>query len=377
MYKYFSYNMFKYQIPLYKPYLNFLEKKNVYKCLKTKWISSKGEFVEKFENKFKKLFNYKYSLTVNNGTAALHLAVMALGIKKGDEVIVPSLTYVATANAISYTGAKVVLVDVNLNDWQISIESIKKNITKKTKAIVLVHLYGQPCDINPIIRLARKKRIKVVEDCAEALGSKYHNKFVGSFGDTASFSFYGNKTITTGEGGMVVCKSKRIYKKILKLKSQGLNLNSKKYYDHDIIGYNYRMTNICASIGLAQLSKLNSIIKKKINIFKKYKKFLSKYPIKFHEQNNNTFHTFWLINILCKNFIERNKLINFLKSKSIETRPVFIPMHKLKMYNIKKKLNNSDLISNSGISLPSFPSLKSNEIKYISTQIINFFKKNE
>jgi len=369
--------MFEYRIPLYRPYLNFSEKKNIYKCIKTNWISSKGEFIEKFENQFKKLFNYKYALTVNNGTAALHLAVMALDIKKGDEVIVPSLTYVATANAISYTGAKVVLVDVNLNDWQISIESIKKNITKKTKAIVLVHLYGQPCDLNPIIKLAQKKKIKVVEDCAEALGSKYYNKFVGSFGDTASFSFYGNKTITTGEGGMVVCKNKKIYKKILKLKSQGLNLNSKKYYDHDIIGYNYRMTNICASIGLAQLSKLNSIIKKKVNIFKKYKKFLNKCPITFHEQNKNTLHTFWLINILCKNFGEKNKLISFLKNKSIETRPVFIPMHKLKMYNNEKKLRNSDLISNIGISLPSFPSLKNNEIKYISTQIINFFKRNE
>jgi perosamine synthetase len=264
--------MLKYQIPLYKPYINYLESRNVDRCLKTKWISSKGEFVKKFENKFKRLFNYKYAISVNNGTAALHLSVMGLDIKKGDEVIVPSLTYVATANAVSYAGAKVVFADINLNDWQISIDSIKKNITKKTKALILVHLYGQPCDLNPIIKLAKKNKIKIIEDCAEALGSKYNNNFVGSLGDISAFSFYGNKTITTGEGGMVVCKNKKIYKKILKLKSQGLNLESKKYYEHDVVGYNYRMTNICAAIGLAQLNKLNFIIKKKIDIFIQYKK---------------------------------------------------------------------------------------------------------
>lgn len=369
--------MSEYQIPLYKPYINYLESRNVAQCIKTKWISSKGEFVKKFENKFRKLFNYKYALSVNNGTAALHLAVLALDIKKGDEVIVPSLTYVATANAVSYTGAKVVLADINLNDWQISINSIRKNITKRTKAIIVVHLYGQSCDLSPIIKLAKKNKIKIIEDCAEALGSKYNNNFVGSFGDISVFSFYGNKTITTGEGGMVVCKKKEIYKKIFKLKSQGLNLESKKYYDHDVVGYNYRMTNICAAIGLAQLNKLNSIIKKKVDIFWKYKKILSKHSIKFHEQSKNTFHTFWLVNILCKNLNHKKKVINFLKKKSIETRPVFIPMHKLKMYQTNKKFSNTEFISKTGISLPSYPSLKSNEIKYICDQIIYSFKKNE
>ena len=327
--------------------------------------------------KFKRLFNYKYAISVNNGTSALHLAVMALDIKKGDEVIVPSLTYVATANAVSYVGAKAVLADVNLNDWQISINSIKKKITKKTKAIILVHLYGQACDLYPIIKLAKKNKIKIIEDCAEALGSKYNNNFVGSFGDVSTFSFYGNKTITTGEGGMVVCKNRKIYEKILKLKSQGLNLKSKNYYDHVIVGYNYRMTNICAAIGLAQLNKLNFIIKKKIDIFKKYKKILSKHSIKLHEQNINTRHTFWLVNILCKNIEQKKKLTFFLKEKSIETRPIFTPMNKLKMYNSDKNFQNSEIISNVGISLPSYPSLKSNEIKYICHQIIKFFKKNE
>jgi len=369
--------MLKYQIPLYKPYINYSESRNVGQCLKTKWISSKGEFVQKFENKFKRLFNYKHAISVSNGTAALHLAVMALGIKKGDEVIVPSLTYVATANVVSYAGAKVVFADVNLNDWQISIDSIKKNITKKTRAIILVHLYGQPCNLDPIIKLAKKNKIKIIEDCAEALGSKYNNNFVGSLGDISAFSFYGNKTITTGEGGMVVCKDKKIYKIILKLKSQGLNLESKKYYDHDVVGYNYRMTNICAAIGLAQLSKLNLIIKKKIDIFTKYKKILSKHFIRLHDQNKNTRHTFWLVNILCKNLNQKKKLINYLKKKSIETRPIFGPMHKLKMYRTKKNFKNSEFISNTGISLPSYPSLKSNEIKYICHQIIKFFKKDE
>lgn len=307
--------MLEYQIPLYRPYINYLESRNVAQCIKTKWISSKGEFVKKFENKFKRLFNYKYAISVNNGTAALHLAVMALDIKNGDEVIVPALTYVATANAVSYTGAKVVLVDINLNDWQISIESIKKNITKKTKAIILVHLYGQSCDLNPIIKLAKKNKINIIEDCAEALGSKYNNNFVGSLGEISTFSFYGNKTVTTGEGGMVVCKNKKIYKKILKLKSQGLNLASNNYYDHDVVGYNYRMTNICAAIGLAQLNKLNSIIKKKIDIFIKYKKILSKHSIRFHEQNINTRHTFWLVNILCKSLKQKKKINEFFKKK--------------------------------------------------------------
>lgn len=198
--------MSQYQIPIYRPDLNGNEKKYVTECLDTSWISSRGLFVNEFEARFAARINVEHAASVCNGTAALHVALMALGIGPGDEVIVPTLTYIAAVNAIAYTGATPVFADSLPSTWQIDPEDIRRHITARTRAIMPVHLYGQSCDMDSIVAIANEHRLFVVEDCAEAFGALYKGRHVGTFGDVATFSFFGNKTITTGEGGMVVSK---------------------------------------------------------------------------------------------------------------------------------------------------------------------------
>jgi len=363
-------------ISLYKPTLSNEEKKNVLKCLSENWISSKGKFIKMFEDNFKKKFNYKFATVTTNGTTALHLSLLALGIKKGDEVIVPNLTYVAPVNAVKYVGAKVVLADVNLKTWLMDYKTIERSITKKTKAIILVHLYGFAYNLKELNKIKKKYNIKIIEDCAEAIGTKYENKFVGNFGDISTFSFYGNKTITTGEGGMVVTKKFFLYKRIIKFKSQGLNIFKKNnFYNHEVVGYNYRMTNICAAIGYSQLKKIDIFIAKKIKINYLYKKFLSSSDVEFQDAHLLCKSTFWLVNILFKNSKTKVKVEKYLKKKKIETRPIFKPMNQLKMFkSSNKNFKNSINIFSRGISLPSFPDLKIHEVKYITDSIKSSLK---
>ena len=363
-------------IPLYKPSITKREKINILSCLNDKWISSKGKFVKKFENSFKTKFKYKFATVTTNGTTALHLALLALNLKKNDEVIVPNLTYISPCNAVSYVNAKPILADVNKNTWLMDDKTIKKCISKRTKAIILVHLYGLPYNFSKIKKIVNKYKLKVIEDCAEAVGSKYKNQFIGSFGDISTFSFYGNKTITTGEGGMVVAKDKKIYEKIVKLKSQGLNVFKKNnFYDHEIIGYNYRMTNICASIGLAQLKRIDELIKRKKKINDLYQKYLDIHNLSFQKNEEHCKSTFWLVNILFNSVSQRKKVEKMLSSKKIETRPIFKPMNKLDMYkkNDYNFKNSIDIFSR-GLSLPSYPEIKNKEIKYISTLINSCLK---
>lgn len=365
------------KIFLYNPSINSSEKRNVIKCLNENWISSKGSFIKKFENSFKKKFNYKYATVTTNGTTALHLALLAINIKKNDEVIVPNLTYVAPVNSVSYVSAKPILVDVDSETWLMNYKTIIKNITKKTKAIILVHLYGLPYDYKMINRLKYRYKIKIIEDCAEAIGSKSRGRYVGNTGDISTFSFYGNKTITTGEGGMVVTNKKKFLDKIIKLKSQGLNINKKNnYYNHELVGYNYRMTNICASLGLAQLEKVDFFIERKKRINTIYRKILSKSPVEFQKSDNLSTSTYWLVNIKLRSKKLKLMLEKHLRKKNIETRPVFKPMNKLKMYKKADKffLNSID-ISNGGISLPSYPAIRNEQVTYIANIIKKFLEK--
>ena len=359
-------------IPLYKPSITKNEKKNVLSCIDEKWISSKGRFVKKFEEAFKKKFKYKFAAVTTNGTTALHLALLSLDLKAGDEIIVPNLTFISPCNAIKYINAKPILADVNKDTWLMDEKTIAKCISKKTKAIILVHLYGLPYNFHKIKNLINKYKLKVIEDCAEAIGSKIKNKYVGNFGDISTFSFYGNKTITTGEGGMVTARNKKIFDKILKLKSQGLNVFKKNnYYNHEIIGYNYRMTNICASIGLAQLKRIDYFIKRKQKIDKLYKQYLNSDKLIFQKNERDCINTNWLVNIMFKNTRIKKKIEKELSLKKIETRPIFKPMNKLKMYKRpNKNFKNSIDIFSRGLSLPSYPDLKDGDVKYIST-IIN------
>jgi perosamine synthetase len=244
----------KINYPVYQPSLSGNEKKYVIECIDSTWISSKGKFINEFEKKFADYLGVEYAASVSNGTVALHVALLALGIGPGDEVIVPTFTYIASVNSITYTGATPVFVDSDASTWQMDIADTRKKITPKTKAILAVHLYGHPCEIEELRKIADENKIFLIEDTAEALGSEYEGRKVGTFGDISTFSFFGNKTITTGEGGMVVTNDKELYEKCVHIKGQGLAKDAE--YWHDIIGYNYRMTNICAAIGLAQLERV-------------------------------------------------------------------------------------------------------------------------
>ena len=365
-----------YKTYLYEPLLGNDEKKFVQDCLKSNWISSKGKYISKFEKQFSKFINIKYSLSVSNGTAALHLALLALHLKKSDEIIVPTFTYISPVNAIKYKDSKVKFLDSNLDTWQIDIDQLEKNISKKTKAIIVPHLYGQMCDLQKLKRICKNKKIYLIEDCAEAFGCYYKKKHLGTFGDISTFSFFGSKTITTGEGGMVCTNNKQFAERIYKLKMVGVVKN--RYYWHDIIGYNYRMTNICAAIGLGQLKIAKNILKKKINVFNNYKYFLRKINIKMNKELPNTKSSFWLINIFVNNKKTRDGLAKYLKKNKIETRNTFNPVHKMPMYkNLSKRkiFSNANILSDTGLSLPSGPSLKKEEIKNICSLVINYLGK--
>ena len=366
----------KYKTYLYEPITGRDEKKFVNDCLNSNWISSKGKYIKKFEKRFSNFIKIKYSITVSNGTAALHLALLALNIKKKDEVIVPTFTYISPVNAIKYIGAKVKFMDSKLKTWQIDETKLEKMITKKTRAVIVPHLYGQVSEIKKISKICRKKKIFLIEDCAEAFGCYYGKKHLGIFGDISTFSFFGSKTITTGEGGMVVTNNKKLADKIFKLKMVGVVKN--RYYWHDIIGYNYRMTNICAAIGLGQLKKAKNILIKKRKVFKNYYSFLRNANLQISKEIENTKSSYWLINIFLANKKIRDGLAKYLKKNKIETRNTFNLVHKMPMYFKKSQKNlfpNAQILSNTGLSLPSGPNLSKLEIREISSLVKNYLEK--
>jgi len=360
-------------IPVYQPSLNGNEKKYVVDCLDSTWISSKGKYVNEFENKFAQYVGVKHAASVSNGTVALHLALLALGIGECDEVIVPTLTYIASVNAIKYTGATPVFIDSEKDYWQIDVSEIEKLITSKTKAIMPVHLYGGVCDMGAIMKIAKKHNLFVIEDCAEAIGSKFGDKKVGSFGDIAAFSFFGNKTITTGEGGMVLTNDETLHERCLHLKGQGLA--KYRQYWHDIIGYNYRMTNICAAIGLAQLENVELIVEKKKQVADWYKKYLAgNKNVEVHKEQNGTCHTYWMVSILLNNAEDRDSLRDFLDKAGIETRPLFYPVHTMPMYSEKyQRFKNAEYLGWRGMNLPSYPDLTEEQIRYICKNVDDYF----
>lgn len=362
-----------YKYPVYQPSLGQKEKENVLECLDSTWISSKGKFITEFENLFSKFIVVNYSAAVCNGTVAIHVALLALGIGEGDEVIVPSFTYIASVNAIKYTGAKPVFVDSDIATWQIDPIKIEEKITSRTKAIMAVHLYGQPCEMDIILSIAKKFKLFVVEDCAEAFGSLYNNKHVGSFGDISTFSFFGNKTITTGEGGMVVTNESSLHERVVHLKGQGL-AKDREYY-HDIVGYNYRMTNICAAIGCAQIGRANELIDKKNLIANWYEDKVKNLPVVFHSQVGDVKHSFWMVSILLKDSVERDKIRLHLKENGIETRPTFYPVHLMPMYFEEGlSLPAAEKLGSRGINLPSYPDLNANDVDFICNKIKEYYK---
>lgn len=364
------------KIPVYRPHLNGNEKKYAEECIDSTWISSKGEFLERFASDFKQFVGSEFAIPVANGTVALHLALLGLGIGPDDEVIVPTLTYVASVNAIAYTGAAPVFVDSLSSTWQMDPKDVIKKITPRTKAILAVHLYGHPCDIQALKKIAEDAGIFLVEDCAEAFGGYCQGTHVGNFGDAATYSFFGNKTITTGEGGMVVLKDPHLYDRLSVLKNQG-NDPLRPYW-HTTIGYNYRMTNLAAALGLAQLEQALEILEKKRFHAKKYQELLKDLPLEVHGEEPGYTHSYWMISILLNDAKDRDPLCRHLASHGIETRIFFHPIHTLPMYEKIASGPSCKIamdISSRGINLPSFPDLTELEVQFICEQIAMYYQK--
>ncbi len=358
-------------IPVYQPYFSGREKAYVNECLDTTWISSKGEFIGRFEKGFGDYIGSPHVTSVCNGTVAIHLALEALGIGPGDEVIVPTFTYIASVNTIIQTGAKPVFVDSLDSTWQIDPEDVKRKLTPKTKAVMVVHLYGLPCDMDAITAICEEHKLLIVEDCAEAFGSRYKGRHVGTFGDVATFSFFGNKTITTGEGGMVVAKEQDTIQRAFHLKNQGVSQTQE--YWHDVVAYNYRMTNICAAIGLAQLENVEEILHKKRQIAQWYKEGLVALPLISHNEMPDTVHSFWMCSVALNDPRQRQPLRDFLKSHGIETRPVFYSAHTMPHCATDQTFPVAESLAARGINLPSYPGLSKEDVHLVIDRIREFF----
>ncbi|TBR15982.1 DegT/DnrJ/EryC1/StrS family aminotransferase, partial [bacterium] len=308
-------------IPVSEPLLNGNEIKYLTDCIKTGWISSLGGYVERFERGFGRFCRAKYAVSVSSGTAALHLALASLGIGKGDEVILPAFTMVSTPNAVMYQGAKPVLVDSEDKAFGIDPAKIEEKITKRTKAIIVVHIYGHPARMDEILKIARKHKLYVIEDAAEAHGAEYKGKRVGSIGDVGCFSFYGNKIIATGEGGMLVTSNRKIKDKAEYLRD--LAFSKERHFWHKELGFNYRMSNLQAAVGLAQLERIRYLINIKRKNALLYKKFLSDIPgIILPPEEKYAKNVFWMYAVLVnKDFgITRDELRVKLARKGIDTR---------------------------------------------------------
>lgn len=363
-----------YKTPVYQPDLSGNEKRYVLECLDSTWISAKGRFIVEFENGCASFVGAKYAVGVCNGTVALHLALVTLGIGPGDEVIVPTLTYVAAVNAIAYTGATPVFVDSLPDTWQMDPADVQRKITPRTKGIMAVHLYGHPCAMEALAALAQQHDVFLIEDCAEAFGTRYQGKHVGTFGDIACFSFFGNKTITTGEGGMVMTDDKTLFERARHFKGQGL-ADHREYW-HDVIGYNYRMTNICAAIGLAQLERAEEFIAKKRQLAKTYREELAGVPVEVHGEFGAAMHSYWMVSILTENAADRDPLRKHLREGGIETRPMFYPVHTMPMYAARYQRHPvAENLAWRGINLPSWPGLNHGQVKEIVTIVRGYFAK--
>jgi perosamine synthetase len=354
-------------IPILEPTLGAKELEYVTECITTNWISSQGKFVTEFEEKFSKLHPSMDAVAVSNGTVALHLALVALGIGPGDEVIVPDLTFAASVNSIVYTGAEPVLVDIDRETWTMDVQAFEDAISPRTKAVMPVHLYGHACDMDPILAIAEKHGLLVIEDAAEALGSLYKGKPVGSFGHASTFSFFGNKTITTGEGGMVLFRDESTSLKAKVLRDHGMSKD--KRYWHEFIGFNYRLTNMQAAIGVAQLERLNVFVESKRKSATTYNNHLVNNPsLTLPTEKEWAFHSYWLYSILLDSNIDRDDVMKKLKINGIDTRPLFYPMHEMPPYVSFRRGSNLEIskeVARRGLSLPSSANLSLQEIHQV------------
>jgi perosamine synthetase len=371
------------KVPYFQPWVTDNDKKNVIKALNQRWLTN-GPFLSKFETKFQNYINSKYALGVGSATHALHLSNRVLGIGPGDEVIVPTFTFAATANSVLYCGAKVVLADVDPFTFNISPESIKNLITKKTKAIIPVHYGGQSCDMDKIIKLAKSKNLSIIEDCAHSLGSKFGNSFCGTMGDVGCFSFYPTKIITTGEGGMITTNKNNLLKNLKQLRSQGMNISPNQrekliQWKYDIVdlGYNYRLDEIRSSLGLSQLNRINKINKLRIKIANQYNKLLKNVKglsLPLIKSNRNHIFHLYSIKIEKDYSFTRDQLFHKLHKKGIGTSVQYYPLHLMSYNKNKYKISNfpnANKLKDEVLCLPIYPTMNQKQIEYVASNLIN------
>ena len=363
------------KIPVSEPDLSRLEMDYVNECMRTSWISSSGKFISEFESSFAKYCGAKHGVSTTSGTTALHLALASLGIKHGDEVIVPDFTNIASANAVVYTGARPVFVDVDPDTWCMDPGKLRESITSKTVAIMPVHMFGHPCDMDAITAVAAENDLYVVEDAAEAHGAEYKGKRAGSLGDVACFSFYANKIITTGEGGMVLTNSSEIAEKARLLKN--LSFDRKRTFIHQHLGFNYRMTNIQAAIGIAQLGRIGRMIEAKRRNAMIYNDALSDVSwVRTPVEKDYAKSVYWMYPILVDEPGKRDGLRKHLEKNGIETRLLFAPMHRQPALQGLVETSGSYPVSEDlyarGLYLPSSTRLEERQIRFIADMIRKF-----
>jgi perosamine synthetase len=359
------------RIPVAEPALVGREREYVADCLATSWISSSGRYVSAFEDAFAEFCGVEYALGCANGTVALHLALLAEEVGPGDEVIVPSLSYVATANCVRYTGATPIFVDSERDSWNLNPALLKELITERTKGIVAVHLYGHPADMNPILELARSQGLFVIEDAAEAHGARYRDRIVGSIGTTAIFSFYGNKIVTTGEGGMVVTNDSEKAARIRILKGQGQD-PARRYW-FPIVGYNYRLTNVAAAIGLAQMERIDWHVERRRENAAWYREALSELEwLDLSPELPWARNAYWMTCALVAQDgpVSRDDLATELAARGVETRPFFYPIHTLPPYSESVgEFPVADDLAARGLNLPSSALLTLDDVSYVADGI--------
>lgn len=366
------------KVPQFSPWIGKEEIQAITESIKSNWITE-GPKSELFTRKLLKLTGSKYGVFAPNGTLALYLALKAIGISKGDEVLVPDFTFIASATAVEMVGAKPVFVDVNRRNFQINLSQADKLVTQKTKAVMPVHIYGTVVNMDHVLKFAKKHHLLIIEDAAQAIGVHWKGKHAGTFGKVGCFSFFADKTITTAEGGFIVTNDKQIYEKLLYLRNQGrIDRGS---FIHPRIGYNFRLTDIQSAMGLAQLAKLNQIKKRKAHLLKLYQKLLKDVEgITFFKPEKDAEWIPFRVGIL---YPKAKELMEFMSIKGVEARTFFYPLHKQPCFAyLKDNLhqNDDEDFPNSiygyehGVCLPTFPTLTEKQVEYVCGVIKKFVK---
>lgn len=360
-------------IPVSEPTLGPNTLRYVQRCIETNWISSIGSYVTEFQDRFAECCGVRYGVATSNGTTALHLALATLGLGPGDEVIIPTFTMIATANAVAYTGAEPVFVDSEPVTWNMDVGQAQAKVTARTKAIIPVHTYGHPVDMDPLLALARQHDLYVVEDAAEAHGAQYKGRPAGSMGHCAAFSFYGNKIISTGEGGMVVTDDQEIADVARNLRDHAFSKD--RHFWHQYRGFNYRMTNVQAAIGLAQVEQFDELVGSRIRHAQHYNRLLAHVPgITLPPETPQVTNVYWMYGILVGDEfgLTRDELRQALAQQGVETRTFFVPMHLQPVYFHEHRGESYPVAENlcrRGLYLPSSSSLTEQQVEYVAAQI--------